>query len=175
MQAPLLDPLQIPLLYNPGMPNTHILQGPRAAHAGQLRLGCSAVLLDASGAQVLLTCRSDNGQWCLPGGKVDSGESVTESIEREFFEETSLRVKVQRLTGVYSNPDSLVVYPDGNKIHFVVLNFLVEWVSGEMALSKETIDIRYFPVETAVKMDLFHNHSEHLRDALAGQGMAFIK
>ncbi len=154
---------------------TTVLKGKRITRHGQLRLGCSAVLLDDTGTCVLLTRRADNGQWCLPGGRVDAGESVAESVEREFCEETGLHVQVKRLTGVYSDPDQLVVYPDGNKVHIVVLNFLVERVSGEPSLSSETTDIRFFPVEEAVKMDLFHNHAEHLRDALSGREAAFVK
>ncbi|MBI4732660.1 MAG: NUDIX domain-containing protein [Chloroflexi bacterium] len=154
---------------------TTVLHGKRITLQGQLRLGCSTVLLDETGTRVLLTRRADNDLWCLPGGRVDAGESVAESVERECFEETGLRVRVKRLTGVYSDPDQLVVYPDGNKVHIVVLNFLVEQVSGEISLSSETTDIRYFSVEEAVKMDLFHNHAEHLRDALSGREAAFVK
>ncbi len=157
------------------MPPTHVKHARRAARKGQLRLGCSAVLLDESGSRVLLTRRKDNGQWCLPGGRVDAGESVTEAVEREFFEETGLQMRVKRLTGVYSDPDMLIVYPDGNRVHMVVLTFLVERLSGEMGLSRETTDIRFFPVEEALKMDLFHNHVEQLRDALANQEMAFVR
>jgi ADP-ribose pyrophosphatase YjhB (NUDIX family) len=154
---------------------THILHAPRIAQQGELRLGCSAILLDETGAQVLLTRRSDNSQWCLPGGRVDAGESVTESIEREVFEETGLRVRAKRLTGVYSDPDQLIVYPDGNQVHMIVLAFLVEHLSGEMGLSGETTGIRFFPVEEAVQMELFHDHAGQLRDALAGQEGVFVR
>jgi len=133
------------------------------------------VLLDETGRRVLLTRRSDNGQWCLPGGRVDAGESVSESIEREVFEETGLRVRARRLSGVYSDPDQLIVYPDGNRVHMIVLTFLVERLSGEMRLSAETTDIRFFPVEEALTMSLFHDHQVQLRDALAGQEAAFIR
>jgi 8-oxo-dGTP pyrophosphatase MutT (NUDIX family) len=163
------------LSYNRIVNPTHIIVAPRAARQGQLRLGCSAVLFDATGMQVLLTRRADNGLWCLPGGKIDPGESVTESVEREFLEETGLRVKIKRLTGVYSDPDQLIVYPDNNKVHIIVLCFLVEFNSGKIGLSAETTDIRYFPIQEATQMDLFHNHAEHLRDTLSGKESAFIK
>ncbi|MCS7010878.1 MAG: NUDIX domain-containing protein, partial [Anaerolineales bacterium] len=90
-------------------PTTHILYGPKIARNGTLRLGCSAILLDETGTRVLLTCRRDNGQWCLPGGRVDPGETVAAAIEREVLEETGLRVRVKRLTGVYSDPDQLII------------------------------------------------------------------
>jgi ADP-ribose pyrophosphatase YjhB (NUDIX family) len=156
------------------MSKTKIKHGDHVARQGELRLGCSAVILDPTRSSVLLTCRTDNGLWCLPGGRVDSGESVSESIMREVYEETGLYIQVVRLTGVYSDPNQLVIYPDGIKAHLVVLNFLVEYVSGEIRLSNETTDIRYFPLNQAVQMDLFHNHAQHLRDALSSKDTAFI-
>lgn len=159
----------------PTPPRTHILHARRAARQGQLRLGCSAVLLDETGSRVLLTRRSDNGQWCLPGGRVDAGESVIESIEREVIEETGLRVRVKRLTGIYSDPDQLIVYPDGNRVHMIVLTFLVERLAGEISLSNETTDICFVPLEEALTMDLFHDHVTQLRDALTGQEAAFVR
>jgi len=154
---------------------THILHGDRIARQGKVRLGCSAVLFDPSRQKVLLTRRSDNGQWCLPGGSLDPGESVSEACEREFQEETGLQVRVVRLTGVYSSPDRLVVYPDGNRAHIVALNFEVQRIGGEATLSEETTGLDWFPTGEAVEMKLFSNHAERVRDALTGQAEAFVR
>jgi len=154
---------------------TQVLYGDHISKEGKVRMGCSLMLFDLAGDKVLLTQRSDNGQWCLPGGMIDPGESITEGCEREFWEETSLHVRVVRLTGVYSNPNRLTVYPDGNKAHVVVLSFIVEQTGGSLRLSDESTDARYFPVSDAVRMDLFHGHAEMIRDALAGDEVAFIR
>jgi ADP-ribose pyrophosphatase YjhB (NUDIX family) len=154
---------------------THIINGARIAKQGKLRLGCSAVLFDEKHTKVLLTRRTDNGMWCLPGGMTEAGETVAESCEREVREETGLRVRVTRLTGVYSDPHHMVVYPDGNQAHIVVLNFEVELLSGEPRLSNETTGVDWFPLSEVLAMDLFHDHAEHIRDALAGQAAAFIR
>ena len=154
---------------------TRVVHGERIGAQGKLRLGVSAILLHESGANVLLTQRSDNGQWCLPGGMLDPGESISETCEREMLEETGLVVRVKRLVGVYSNADLLTVYPDGNRSQVVVLCFEVERLDGQVALSDETTAIRFFPVEEAVGMDLFHGHAGHLRDALAGQPLPFMR
>jgi 8-oxo-dGTP pyrophosphatase MutT (NUDIX family) len=154
---------------------THILYGERIGKQGTLRLGCSAVLFDEKHSKVLLTCRADNGMWCLPGGMIEAGESVVEGCEREVWEETGLRVRVTRLTGVYSDPHNIVVYPDGNQIHIVALNFEVELLSGEPSLSNETTGVDWFPVHAALEKDLFHGHAERVRDALAGKEAAFIR
>lgn len=154
---------------------THILYGEHIGQQGKLRLGCSAVLFAENQAKILLTRRIDNGMWCLPGGMIEAGESVAEGCEREVWEETGLRVRVTRLTGVYSDPHHVVVYPDGNQAHIVVLNFEVELLSGEPGLSNETTSVGWFPVREAVKMDLFHDHAERIRDTLTGQDAAFIR
>jgi ADP-ribose pyrophosphatase YjhB (NUDIX family) len=154
---------------------TKVVHGDRIGKEGKLRLGCSAVLFSEDRQQVLLTRRSDNGQWCLPGGMIDPGESVAEGCEHEVFEETGLKVRVVRLTGIYSNPNRLTVYPDGNKAHVIVLNFEVEKVSGELGLSDETMEVKFFFVDEAEHMDLFHDHAEHIHDTLIENKGALIK
>ena len=154
---------------------TKVVYGDRIGKDGKLRLGCSAVLFSDDRQMVLLTRRTDNGQWCLPGGMIEPGESVAEGCEREVFEETGLNIRVTRLTGVYSNPDRLTVYPDGNKAHVIVLNFEAEKVSGELGLSSETTEVKFFPVAEAEQMDLFHGHAEHIHDTLTTNNSALIK
>jgi ADP-ribose pyrophosphatase YjhB (NUDIX family) len=154
---------------------TQVLFGDHISKEGKIRLGCSVILFNETKDKVLLTRRSDNNQWCLPGGIIDPGESVTEGCEREVWEETSLSVRVVRLTGVYSNPNTITIYPDGNKAHVIVLNFIVEQIGGELSLSNETTDARYFPVSEAIRMDLFHSHAEIIQDALSGNAEAFIR
>lgn len=154
---------------------THVVQGDRIGAQGKIRLGVSAVMLDDSRANVLLTPRSDNGQWCLPGGMIDPGESVSETCEREVLEETGLVVRAKRSVGVYSNAHLLTVYPDGNQLQVVVLCFEAERLCCQAVVSHETTDIRYFPVGEAMAMDLFHGHAGHLRDALEGRETPFLR
>ena len=154
---------------------TTVLNAERIGKEGALRLGCSAILFDQNRTLVLLTRRADNGQWCLPGGIVSPGESVAEACEREVWEETGLKVRVIRLTGVYSNPDRLIVYPDGNKACVIVLGFEVEQIGGELGIREETMDAQFFPIHAAIEMDLFDGHGEQISDALAGNAAAFIR
>ncbi len=154
---------------------TRIILGDRISKQGQLRFGCSAVLFDDTGTKVLLTRRKDNGSWCLPGGMIEPGESVSEGCVREVWEETGLRVRVHRLTGIYSDPHTLVEYPDGNQAFIIVVNFEVKFIGGSLGLSSETIDLDWFLNSEAVEMDLFHGHAQHLLDALAKKEAAFIR
>lgn len=146
--------------------DTEVLYGPRLGREGQLRMGCCAVLFDESRRKALLTQRADNGRWCLPGGAMEAGESAAEACEREFWEETGLKVRAKRLVGVYSNPDQLVVYPDGSKVFMVVLSFEVEEVDGRLGLSNETTAFGYFSVAEMDSMPMHGKHKERVEDAL---------
>ena len=109
---------------------TEVLHGERIGKDGRIRLGCSAVIFDETREKVLLTKRADNGLWCLPSGGVDPGESVEETILREVYEETGLTVRVLRLIGVYSDPNSLIVYRDDTAVQIVALSFEAEIIDG---------------------------------------------
>ncbi|MEP6984348.1 MAG: NUDIX domain-containing protein, partial [Chloroflexota bacterium] len=79
-----------------------VIYGDRIGRTAELRTGCSAFILDPMGERVLLTRRTDNGRWCLPGGAMEAGESLAETCIREVREETGLEVRILRLVGIYS-------------------------------------------------------------------------
>ncbi len=153
---------------------TQVLYGPRLSKQGKIRLGCSATIFDEHG-RILLTRRTDNGQWCLPGGRMESGESAAEACEREVLEETGLSVRVKRLVGVYSHPDQLIIYPGGNKAHIVALHFEVEIVGGELGLSNETTDFGYFTLQEIEGMEMLGRHKQRIVDTLSAQCEAFLR
>jgi len=153
---------------------TQILYGDRIGKQGKIRLGCSAAIFDEQG-RALLTKRQDNGQWCLPSGGLEPGESAAEACEREVFEETGLNVRVKRLVGVYSHPDQLVIYADGNKVQIVALHFEAEITGGELGLSDETSDFGYFTMEEIEGLEMLGRHKERIIDTLAAQSEAFIR
>lgn len=157
------------------MGKTTVIYGERISKEGKLRLGCSAAIFDQHREKILLTRRSDNGQWCLPGGAIEAGESVSEACAREVWEETGLRVQVTRLTGVYSDPNKLIVYPDGHKVHIVALSFEAEIISGTPGLSNEVTDWGYFSLEEMSKMEMLGGHLDRIRDIFTMQVAAFVK
>jgi ADP-ribose pyrophosphatase YjhB (NUDIX family) len=157
------------------MAATQVLYGERLGKEGQLRTGCSAVIFDETRTKALLTRRTDNGRWCVPGGGMEAGESAAEACIREVWEETGLNVRVKRLIGVYSNPDQLVIYPDGNKAHFVVMSFEAEIISGELGLSNETTEAGFFSVQEMESMPMHGKHKERVENALLNLSEALIK
>jgi len=138
-------------------------------------VGTAAAIFDAAGQKVLLTRRADNGQWCLPGGQLEPGESAAEGCAREALEETGLTIRITRLVGVYSSPHMLVAYPDGNRYQLVALTFAAEVADGQTALSDETTAWGWFGPADFDSLDIMDHHRLRLADIFARQSEAFFR
>lgn len=137
------------------------------------RPSVSAVIFDRRG-RLLLQQRSDGGQWGLPGGSLEIGESVATAVVREVLEETGLTVRPLRIVGVYSDPALQVVrYPDGNVWHYVTTCFECKVLRGELTTCDETLALDYFPLSRLPKT-LLPNHRIRIRDARARRAAAAI-
>lgn len=134
-------------------------------------------IFDSSGEKVLLTQRSDNGLWCLPGGGVDIGETVVQAVMRETNEETGFTVRVNKLIGVYSSPGKLVLYPDGNTFQVVAIHFIgmvIDKGNPDFECN-EVIAKDYFSREDLISIDLFEFHRERIMDSFEFGGEIFLK
>jgi ADP-ribose pyrophosphatase YjhB (NUDIX family) len=109
----------------------------------------------------LLARRRDIGWWNLPGGGLESGETVDEGLLREVREEVCAAVRVARLVGVYSKPQK----------NEVVLTFLCHLEHGQEAAigtSDEVSETGWFAPD-ALPVDLLPKHRQRVLDAFAGQ------
>jgi ADP-ribose pyrophosphatase YjhB (NUDIX family) len=117
-----------------------------------------AILRDG---RVLLTKRKDFGVWCLPGGHVDTGESVAQAAIRGAAEETGLDVRLNRLVGIYSIPKARAW------VNLIVL-FAAEATGGALkAQQAEVLEMRYFHPDE-IPGTLLWGHRQRIQDALAG-------
>lgn len=147
---------------------------PDAGRALGVRPSVSAVIFDRHG-RLLLQQRSDGGQWGLPGGSVEIGESVRAAVVREVQEETGLRVTPGRVVGIYSEPRLQVVrYPDGNVWHYVNVCFECRVRGGAFTTCDETLDLRYF-APARLPRTLLPNHRVRIRDARARRPEPFVR
>jgi ADP-ribose pyrophosphatase YjhB (NUDIX family) len=154
---------------------TKLLVGERIGRGALLRVGTAAVIFDQTRQKILLTQRSDNGRWCLPGGMMEPGESAEEGCMREVWEETGLQVAVRRLIGIYTSPHRIMVYNDGNRVQYASFCFEAEVVGGELRLSEETIAYGYYAHAELHTIDLMENHIERVEDAFANAMTTFIR
>lgn len=84
------------------------------------------------------------GEWSIPGGLLELGETTRQGAEREALEETGLVVRAAELLGVFDR-----IVPDGERTryHYVLIDFLCEVVSGELRASGDAADARWFTPE----------------------------
>jgi len=160
---------------NVGASMAHIIRGHRVGKVGELRLGCSVAVFDPSRQKILLMRRDDNGLWCLPSGGMEPGESASETAVREVAEETGLTVRVSGLIGVYTSPDVLVQYADGNRFQIVSLCFEAIVESGMLQVSHEATDLRFVAPSELASMPVMENQVERIEDAFGFEWEAFIR
>jgi ADP-ribose pyrophosphatase YjhB (NUDIX family) len=126
------------------MARTDYLNDPDAPKANSVVPAVSAIVTDAKGG-ILLILRTDNGYWSIPGGGLNPGESVTEATVREVKEETGIDCQVTGLVGVYSNPNHVAAYDDGEVRQEFSICFTTRMAGGTMTTSKESAEVRFVP------------------------------
>lgn len=85
------------------------------------------------------------GEWSLPGGVLECGETLREAVVREACEETGLAVEAGELLGVY---ERITRGDDGRvRYHYVLIDFLCHLTGGEVQAASDAADARWFAPE----------------------------
>jgi ADP-ribose pyrophosphatase YjhB (NUDIX family) len=82
---------------------------PDAPRAYSLVSSVNVVVVNDAG-EILLIRRTDNGNWALPGGAADLGESVAQAAVRETLEESGTEWAITGIVGIYSDPRHVILY-----------------------------------------------------------------
>lgn len=100
------------------------------------------------------------GKWSIPGGLVELGETPEESVVREVREETELVVSNPEVIGVVNNVE---VDVDGRiKYHFVIIDYLVEFVSGIPMAASDALELRWVEIDEVERYDLTKSFREFM-------------
>ena len=114
-------------------------------------------ILSQSG-KILLQKRADKGTWGLPGGALELGESALEALVREFYEETGVEVRVEKLLNVYTKYSDN--YPNGDEAQVLTILYLVS--------SETSISINFFTSDETLELGFF-DHSDIQNIAIVNQ------
>lgn len=125
-------------------------------------VGVGAVIIEAD--RVLLAKRGHAplaGEWSIPGGVLELGETLREAAVREVLEETTLGIEPVFLLGVYDrvlrDADERTLY------HYVLIDFLCQKVSGEAQAAGDADEVRWFTQAEVAELPLADDTAEVIK------------
>jgi len=125
-------------------------------------IGVGAIIIQ--NGKILIVRRGSEpgkGKWSVPGGLVELGETVEQTVVREVKEECGLDVEVDELIDVV---DSMTFDENGKlKYHFVILDFFVKIKGGELRPGNDAKGALWVPLEEVEKYDLTKTFREFLK------------
>lgn len=136
-------------------------------------MGVGGVIVDR-GRTVLIRRGTEPllGQWSIPGGTIEIGETLEEAVRRELREETGLEVRVLELIELFDRiymENDASPSPDRKKprYHYVIADYLCELVSGEPRAGSDVTDLAFAREEELLQFHLTEKATSVLKKAFA--------
>jgi 8-oxo-dGTP diphosphatase len=133
-------------------------------------VGVGAVIVEHHGDdhRVLLIRRGQPpllGEWSLPGGVLECGETLREAAAREAHEETGLVVETGEMLGVYER----VIRDDEKRVryHYVLVDFLCRAIGGDLKAGSDAADVRWFTRDEIPALNLAYDANDVVRKGLS--------
>ena len=90
------------------------------------------------------------GEWSIPGGMLELGETLRDGVAREIEEETGLRVKSEEVLDVF---DSIVTDAEGKtQYHYVLVDYLCSVTGGELRAASDVSEARWATLDEALSL-----------------------
>jgi ADP-ribose pyrophosphatase YjhB (NUDIX family) len=141
---------------------------PEAPEAGSLVPSVNVVVVNDTG-QILMIRRTDNGNWAVPGGAVDLGESVAQAAVRETLEESGIECAVTGIVGIYSDPRHVILYTSNGEVRqefSIVLT--ARPLAGQPTPSSESSEVRWSPPSEVLGYTMDRSMRIRINDFLTG-------
>ncbi|GAA3473678.1 NUDIX hydrolase [Nonomuraea roseola] len=102
------------------------------------------VIVRNDAGDILMIRRSDNGNWALPGGAIDLGESLSQAAVRETYEETGITCAITGLVGIYTDPRHVILYTsNGEARQEFSIVLTAHPIAGEPRPSDESCEVQW--------------------------------
>lgn len=109
--------------------------------------GAEVLVFDQQG-RLLLQKRTDTGNWAIPGGMMEPGESFEETARREVLEETGLTLGTLEFLGIYSGEQFYYRYPHGDEVYNVSVAYIAREFHGELSPDDESSSLGFYPLDS---------------------------
>jgi 8-oxo-dGTP pyrophosphatase MutT (NUDIX family) len=149
------------------MGRTEYWNDPQAPKPNSLVPACGVLATDDKG-RILLQRRRDTGQWAIPMGKMELGETPSQCAIRETREETGVLTEIIGILGIYSDPGHIVAYTDGEIRQEYEVILLGRPVSGTPTANDEASDVAWIAPDDLAVFDIHPTQWRQLRDYLDG-------
>nr|MDH3175137.1 8-oxo-dGTP diphosphatase [Bacillus pumilus] len=118
--------------------------------------------------QVLLLQKPRRGRWVAPGGKMESGESVKDSVVREYREETGIYILNPQLKGVFT-----FIIKEGDQIvqEWMMFTFMADSFTGKNVTESEEGILKWHEVKDVPHLPMAPGDSHILDFMLKGKGL----
>ena len=137
------------------MSNTEYPDLPRVA-VGAVVIHSHRILLVKRGKQPA------EGEWAIPGGSVELGETLQAAVEREIHEETGITIRAGKIIYTF---DSIVMDGDRTRFHYVILDFEASYVAGTPKAGDDVLEAGWFTPEQLVTVGV-NSRTLHLLEKI---------
>ena len=118
--------------------------------------------------QALMLQKPRRNWWVAPGGKMESGESIHDSVIREFFEETNLKIERPELKGIFT----MVNTKDDQIVHeWMLFSFRADVFEGEAFQENEEGILKWHPLKDILTLPMAEGDRKVLDHMMNGQGI----
>ena len=149
------------------MGRTEHYDDPDAPAPNTLIPASNLLVVDDNG-RILLQKRRDTGQWALPGGAQELGETPAQCAVRECLEETGVHAEVTGILGIYSDPWHIVAYTDGEVRQEYEVTLIGRPVGGAPAENEEASAVGWFHPTELETLDIHTTMWRQIRHYLDG-------
>jgi 8-oxo-dGTP pyrophosphatase MutT (NUDIX family) len=140
---------------------------PEAPRANSLVPSVNVVVLNDKG-EILMIRRTDNGNWAVPGGAIDLGESVAPAAVRETLEESGIGCAITGVVGIYSDPKHIILYTsNGEARQEFSIVLTARPLGGQPTPSSESSEVRWVPVSEILEYTMDRSMRLRINDYLA--------
>ncbi len=136
-------------------------------------VGIGGVIIE-QGRTLLIRRGSEplRGEWSIPGGTLEVGETLQEGVARELLEETGVEIRVLELIEVFDrifleNEASDTPLRKTPRFHFVIVDYLCERVSGEPRAGSDVTDVAFAREDELPQFHLTETVKRVLKKAFA--------
>jgi len=136
----------------------------KAPKANSIKPAAAVAIVKDS--KILMLKRSDSGNWTMPGGTMEIGETLVDCALREVKEETGLDIEILDLIGTYTDPNIVIEYSDGEVRQEFGLLYYGSVIGGNVSIDNESTDYKWIDLSEVLDLQLAPSQRARLENVI---------